>query len=60
MELSHFYDDEEQDNEPHVTIEAKVNTSQETAEKNYDKWLDWFVGLSASYRKFFILTIDRV
>ena len=35
-------------------------TSQETAENNYDKWLDWFVGLSASSRKFFILTIDRV
>jgi len=59
-ELSYFYDDEELDNEPHVAIEVKVSTSQETAENNYDKWLDWFVGLSASDRKFFILTIDRV
>lgn len=60
-ELNHFYDDEELDNEPHVEIEIKVNTSRETAENNYDKWLDWFVkNVSDSVRKFFILTIDRV
>jgi hypothetical protein len=60
-ELSYFHDDEELDNEPHVTIEVKVNTSREIAESNYDIWLDWFVkDVSDSVRKLFILTIDRV
>ncbi|MGD0784711.1 MAG: hypothetical protein ABR969_02745 [Sedimentisphaerales bacterium] len=60
-ELSYFHDDEEVENEPHVEIEVKVNTSREIAEKNYDNWLDWFVKkIPDAIRKFFILTIDRV
>jgi hypothetical protein len=59
-ELSYFHDDEELDNDPYVEIEVKVNTSRETAENNYDNWLDWFVKkVPDSIRKFFILTIDR-
>ena len=60
-ELSYFHDDEELDNEPHVEIEVKVDTSREIAESNYDNWLDWFVKkVPDTIRKFFILTIDRV
>lgn len=61
VELGYFYDDEEElDNEPHVIIEAKVNTSREKAESNYDEWLDWFIeSVPRSIRKFFILTVDR-
>jgi len=60
-ELSYFHDDEKLDNEPHVEIEVKVDTSREIAEINYDNWLDWFVKkVPDTIRKFFILTIDRV
>lgn len=59
-ELGYFHDDDEFDDEPHITIEVKVNTSRETAEGSYDRWLDWFiVKVPDSVRKFFILTIDR-
>lgn len=59
-ELNCFCDEEEIEEEPHVSIEVTLNATWETAESYYEEWLSWFVeNVSDSIRKYFILTTNR-
>lgn len=59
-ELNYFCDEEEMDEEPHISIEVTLNATWETAESYYEEWLSWFVeNVSDSIRKYFILTTNR-
>lgn len=59
-ELDYFRDDQAQNTE-HVVIRVEVNSDQQTALREYDRWIRWMAtNVAPSDSDFFTLTVRRV
>jgi len=59
-ELDQFQDDDPED-DGHVVIRVEVESDQDTALREYDRWVDWITGyLSPESSNRFTLTIKRI
>jgi hypothetical protein len=56
-----FFRDEEIEDSTHVVLRVEVNSDQEAALEEYDRWVRWVVAnIPPSHSQFFTLTVRRV
>jgi len=59
-ELDYFRDNQEEDS-THIVIRVEVNSAQQTALREYDRWTSWMAkNVAPNDSEFFTLTVRRV